>query len=95
MNSFIVSTINSKSLLSFNYHGVRRVVEPHTYGCDNNHVDKLSAWQISGKPQDNPDWRIYEIVDMQMLQVLDQHFASARQGYKRNDNRMKTIYAQL
>lgn len=95
MNSIIISAINNKSLLSFTYHGDRRVVEPHTYGCDGKQVEKLSAWQISGKPLDKPDWRLFELSDMQMLQLLDQHFSNTRHGYKRNDSRMQTIYAQL
>ena len=95
MNQLIVSAIKNKLVLSFTYHGYRRVVEPHTYGRDDKQVEKLSAWQISGKPADQPDWRLFEISDMQMLQTVDKHFSSTQREYKRNDSRMQTIYAQL
>jgi predicted DNA-binding transcriptional regulator YafY len=95
MNNTIVSAIQNKQLLSFQYDNVTRTVEPHTYGRDKKGNDVVSAWQLSGKSGDPPAWRLYEVSRLAGLRVLPQHFANARPQYKRNDSRMTTIYAQL
>lgn len=96
MNTTIASAIRERHALEFFYKGHRRVVEPHTYGLDRKaQKEKLSAWQITGKPADEPDWRYYEVAEIGELRELPQSFGKARDGYKRNDPRMSTIYAQV
>ena len=95
MNPTIVDAINHRHLLSFMYHGYGRVVEPHAYGRDRTDIEILSAWQISGKPLDSPDWRLFLIHEITALQVLEQQIAGPRRGYQRNARNMTTVYAQL
>lgn len=95
MNQTIAAAIQQKRLITFTYHGVRRTVEPHTYGKDDKGVEKLSAWQISGKYGEREDWRLYIESDISLVVVLAATFRYERPGYARNDPRMKVVYAQI
>ena len=96
MNSTISKAIREKTVLEFYYKSVRRVVEPHTYGLDRKAcVEKLSAYQLTGKPLDKPDWRYYEVAEIKNLRELPQSFQDSRDGYKRDDRRMSTIYERI
>ena len=96
MTSTITSAIRDKHLLELQYKGYCRVVEPHTFGRDKRtQEDRLSGWQVAGKPLDPPDWRYYDASEMTSVHALQQTFAGARDGYARNDRRMSVIYAEL
>lgn len=79
MNSIILSAIQNKKCLSFNYGGYHRTVEPHVYGTKD---DKLAilCFQISGGGSSGkiPDWKRFELSKIQNLQMCDQTFAGRR-----------------
>lgn len=95
MDQTISTAIREKKLLQFFYDGYVRVVEPHAYGVNKKRNDSLCAWQRSGKPLETPDWRFYTVSKMRQVQMLQESFGHAHLGYKRNDERMTTIYEQL
>ena len=93
----IDTAIRDKKLLSFTYDGYSRVVEPHAYGRDRKGDLMLRAFQVQGgSKSNNPvDWKVFCEHDMRTVQVLNQHFASPRPGYKRGDKLFAHIIAEL
>ncbi|MFN5542537.1 MAG: hypothetical protein ACK499_09570 [Betaproteobacteria bacterium] len=94
MNRLLIDAVNAKQIIAFQYSNVFRTAEPHALGMDENNNLVLSAWQLSGKIGDAPDWRFYFVGKMFFLKPTGKTFSIARPGYVRNDQRMKTIYAQ-
>jgi hypothetical protein len=97
MNNKIKDAINNKAVLTFNYHGFPRTVEPHTYGIDTKGHIALSAYQTHGRSEGGkmPPWRLFHENDIIYLNVTKVKFSSARQGYVRDDPAFSTIYAQI
>lgn len=94
----IINAIQNKQILSFQYDGLSRIVEPHAVGISTTGKQVMRCFQIDGQSSHPPipDWRLMSILKIQGLSVVvGQHFISARPGYKSGDSAMTTIYAQL
>lgn len=93
----IASAIESKQLLRFTYDGYVRTVEPHAYGVDTKGHQALRAYQVAGGSSSDEfrGWKLFHVHEIQCLTVMQETFSSARQGYKRGDKGLTTIYAQL
>jgi len=97
MNQTIVKAIKERLLLELTYNGFRRTVEPHAYGATKTGYEKLTCYQVKGshsslKPH---DWDYFDVSKIMTLTLLEDSFSGVRPGYKRDDPRMTTIYAQL
>lgn len=88
MHQIILDAIKTGSVLSFNYHGEFRTVEPHCYGRDRKGHDALRAYQI------NKGWRLFHASDMGPI-ATGGSFSGPRPNYNPNDPAMTTIYARL
>lgn len=93
----ISTAIRNRNLLSFNYDGYPRIVEPHTYGLDSKGHMALRAYQVSGGSESGEyvGWKLFHAQGIQGMAVLQQTFAGPRQGYKRRDKAFATINAEL
>jgi len=94
----ITEAIRSMRLLSFDYKGSTRLVEPHTYGRGGKWDEEmLSAYQIDGySGSGNPrGWRCFKIADLANLRIDSRHFTEPRAGYQANDGAFRQILAQL
>ena len=93
----IASAIQNRNLISFNYDGHSRTVEPHTYGNDGKGHPAVRAFQILGGSNSGEyvGWRMFHVNEMRGLSILPQQFAGPRPGYKRGDKAFSTILAQL
>lgn len=92
----IADAIHNRQVISFDYHGKHRVVEPHTYGIDQMGHKALVAYQVGGTASERiPCWRTFHESEMRALCVLEQKFAGHRPNYRRNDPAFATIFAQL
>ena len=94
----VISTaIRDRQLLSFNYDGYGRLVEPHTYGIDSRGHPALRAFQVPGGSEsgETTGWKIFHVQQMQGTSGIAQTFAGPRPGYKRDDKAFRTIHAQL
>lgn len=93
----IPAAIHNKQLLSFNYHGYSRTVEPHTYGVDTKGHRALRAYQVGGSSDSGEftGWKIFHVDEIMGMSALPAQFAGPRQGYKRDDKAFATIHAQL
>jgi hypothetical protein len=73
--------MDGHSVLEFDYHGYRRVVEPHLLGIHNS-IAQLFGYQIRGGSSrgDLPKWRRFDLSDVLDLQVLNEHFTPRAEG---------------
>jgi len=84
-------------ILSFTYKNNPRVVEPHAYGKGSDGNDLLRAYQVGGYSSSGrlPKWRLFEVSEIHNLSTTGEKFNGARPGYRRNDQIIDLIYAQL
>lgn len=97
MKQIISQAIHNKIRLSFSYDGLRRIVEPHAYGMTSKGNEVLRCFQVNGGHNSpNPhNWELLSASKIFGLSLTEEHFSSARPGYKRGDKAMSTIFAQL
>jgi hypothetical protein len=83
--------------ISLTYKGIRRVVEPHAYGVSLKGSELLRCYQTCGGHESaRPhNWALLTVSKITSLSVLEEGFSSPRDGYRRGDEAMSTIYAQL
>ena len=93
----IADAIRNHQVLTFQYHGHHRIVEPHTYGIDQKGDSALRAYQTGGTSGSGrmPDWRIFHESEIVALSVSATKFSGARHGYVRGDPFFATIHVQL
>lgn len=93
----IKNAIQNKCLLSFNYDGTQRLVEPHTYGVDSKGHTALRAYQVSGGSESGESfgWKLFHVDQIQQLAIVSQHFPGPRPKYTRSDKAFRVIHAQL
>ncbi|MDD2762030.1 MAG: hypothetical protein PHH11_17275, partial [Methylomonas sp.] len=74
----ICDAIREMRLVQFQYHGYLRIVQPATYGLDENGRKSLRAYQIGGKSATGhiPRWRIFHESDMTDFLLLSEKFST-------------------
>ncbi len=79
MDTIIRAAIVNKQLLSFSYHGLLRIAEPHVYGVQSGKY-QLLCFQVRGQSSSGrlPDWRRIDLSQIQNIQTLDEHFPGHR-----------------
>lgn len=98
MNPAICEAIREHRVLQLNYHWGHRVVEPHTYGLNDNGHELLRVYQVSGASEsgEHRGWKLLRVDEIRGLQILDEQFQGPRPGYNRGDRAMdQAIYCQL
>ena len=96
MNSEICRAIEGYNLVEFEYDGGKRIVEPHCHGVTTAGNEGLRAFQVDGYSSSGKlGWKMFDLSKASDIQVSDQTFASPRQGYKKGDRGMSTIYCEL
>jgi predicted DNA-binding transcriptional regulator YafY len=93
----IISAIENRKILEFDYEGQFRVVEPHTVGISKTGKHMLSAFQIDGESNKIkiPDWGQFSISKITHLNIQGNEFKGIRHGYTRGDSRMVEIFSEL
>lgn len=96
MNTEIIVAINNMQLLQFYYDGGYRIVEPHCYGITTANNEGLRAYQTVGHSESGKyGWKMFDLSKASDIDVLNENYTSPREGYKRGDKGMKTIYKEL
>lgn len=92
----IINAINNKSVLSFTYKGIARVVEPHAVGESTAGNNVLRCFQTKGdhKKQEH-DWNLCTVAKIQNLTLTGASFSKARPDYSKGDKGMSRIYAEI
>jgi len=95
MKNEIINAINNKQSLKFDYDELERIVEPHTFGCNTKGNDVLRAFQFGGQSYSSLNFfKLYSISKIKNIEVFEE-FSEPRDGYKKGDSAMVTIYAEL
>ncbi len=72
MKTIITKAIKNRNILEFNYQGLYRVVEPHTFGVYRNGNELLVAYQIDGesKSRKSPFWSNFKLKRLKIYRFL-------------------------
>lgn len=93
MKATIRQAIEGRNVLSFVYHQRPRKIEPHVLGC-NRGSDQVLGWQVGGHSSGNlPDWRRFNLHEIEQLRVLDETFAGPRRTFSVDRSRWDHITA--
>lgn len=96
MRQRIMDAINNKRVLTFQYDGHSRVVEPHTVGITTAGNPALRCFQTAGTHvRWDHDWNLCTFDKIINLQETGDSFQSPRPGYKKGDRGMSVIHAEL
>jgi hypothetical protein len=95
MNTEIINAIRNQNVITFDYEGESRTVEPHCYGVTTKGNEAIRAFQIEGySSSGNMGWKLYDLSKADDIEVLDATF-DIRAGYKRGDKGMSRIFAEI
>jgi hypothetical protein len=96
MLNLFIQAINSKQTVEFEYKGLIRTVEPHAVGATSKGNSVLRCFQVhGGHTNAGHDWDLCSLSKIRSPRLTGQTFMGPRNGYKRDDSQMVTIYAQL
>ena len=97
MNQRICDIIRNRCILKFTYDGHPRTVEPHAYGLSRTGKEVIRCYQTGGTSRSHkvPAWRMMAVARIKFLIVTEEHFEGERDGYKRGDKGMSTIFCEL
>lgn len=78
----IVKAIEARTLIAFDYHGRRRVVEPHDLGVIHG-ATQLLGYQVRGGSESGgiPEWRRFDVAEIKNLAVSVHSFPAPREAW--------------
>src|SRR5262249_62010451 len=85
----IAEAISTKHLLSFDYHGRARVVEPHTFGLDRWGRSLLCAFQVECDGVAKAGWRFFFVDQISNTGIDQRRFFAPRPEYIRSAGAFK------
>ena len=96
VNLTIVRAVREHHVITFQYAGLARRVEPFIYGVNTAGHQAISGYQTAGlsRSGDRRGWRMYLLSDIRNLVVENETFKSTRPDYNPNDSRMNEIFAR-
>lgn len=97
MNECLFQAITNLNIISFEYEGFHRVVEPFAYGINASGEQRMSAYQIGGQSSSNriPEWKFFKLEEMTNIHNTDLSFAGIRDGYRKGDRRLSKIFIEV
>ena len=96
MDQRICSAIESKRVLSFNYDGLSRVVEPHAHGVSRRGNEVVRGFQTEGESsQGTYGWKLFTVAKIESLQTSESSFDLLRPGYVRGDRGMDPVHCEV
>jgi hypothetical protein len=95
--SLICDAIRTRSVLEFDYHGLRRVVAPYCHGLSHRGVEVLRAVQLRGESSSGglgfgKLWRVSELIG---LRLSDEQFSPDDPHYNPDDRGMEAIHCRI
>ncbi|HXU02955.1 MAG TPA: hypothetical protein VN903_18440 [Polyangia bacterium] len=86
----ICEAIAAQRLLTFDYLGFRRIVQPYCHGFTNTGEETLRAIEINGRGR--PFGKLWTVTKMANLQLADDNFAPNDPNYNPADSAMAEIH---
>ncbi len=95
LNESIVYAIKNQLLLSVEYEGGNRIIEPYCLGVAYTNNTLLRAYQTNGYTSSGTyDWKLFDLKKIKYCEVLNSNFIK-RSSYRLNDKGMRVIHSQL
>lgn len=95
MNTEIINAIKNQNVITFDYDGDSRTVEPHCYGLTTKGNEAIRAYQISGYSSSGKmGWKLYDLSKANNIEVEDDIF-EIREDYKKGDKGMSIIFSEI
>ena len=95
MNTEITNAINNQNVITFDYDGESRTVEPHCYGLTTKGNEAIRAYQVDGYSSSGKmGWKLYDLSKSDSIEVLEDTF-NVRPDYKSGDKGMSEIYCEI
>ena len=88
----ICGAIKHKNRISFTYHEKQRIGEPQNCGVSPTGKELTRVHMVKGGSRSE---QLFELSNMEHLEVLNEHFIIPGPNYTRNDSAMEVIYCQL
>jgi len=95
MHDILANAIAHKQILTFDYDGMSRIVEPHAVGHTGKGKLVLRGYQPDGETQRGLGWKLFSADKVQNLVVTEARFPTHREGYRMGDKQIAQIIAQL
>ncbi|MDB5966909.1 MAG: hypothetical protein JWQ72_3409 [Polaromonas sp.] len=96
MKVLITKAIAARAVVSVDYGGSSRLVEPHTYGVNSAGHEVLSCFQTrDSKSGAIIGWRTLLVADISTFTLTQDVFERNRPGFVRNGKSFQKIVAQL
>lgn len=92
----VCSAIAGLRVVTFEYKGLERIVEPHGHGWTSAGVEVVCAYQVDGRSVSGqvPGWKMFHIAKMTDVQATGV-FAGPRPDYDPAKLRIRTLCCQL
>jgi hypothetical protein len=95
MNTEIINAIKNQNVLTFDYDGAPRTVEPHCYGITTKGNEAIRAYQVDGYSSSGKmGWKLYDLSNADNIEIINETF-DVRDGYKKGDKQMSRIFAEI
>lgn len=96
-HALLLKAIREKRVLRFTYKGHARVVEPHAYGRNAKGDAVLHAYQTTGASASRPPpgWRTFSVAGIEGIEMGEEVFAEAREGYSPNELHLAPLWAEV
>ena len=98
-HEMIIKAIQERLLLSFDYEGLTRLVQPAAYGTTTDGRPSLRACQIGGASSSGtlPAWRLFKVSRMQNMAFsgVGGFSSFALPGYRRGDKALRVVFAEI
>lgn len=92
----LTTAVNDKRLVSFDYDGLRRVVEPHAVGFGKGESVLMRGFQVEGESAtQTTGWKLFKADKIEGLTLTPEVFNQPREGYKPGDKAMSQILAEV
>lgn len=93
----LLQAINERRVLTFDYRGHARTVEPHACGVSTKGEAVLHGYQTAGGSASRPPpgWRTFSLAEIRDVALGAETFPGARDGYSPNELRLDPLWAEL
>lgn len=95
MNTEIINAVKNQNVITFDYDGESRTVEPHCYGLTTKGNEAIRAYQVGGYSSSGKmGWKLYDLSNADNIEIVNETF-DVRDGYKKDDKQMSRIFAEI
>jgi hypothetical protein len=93
----ICTAIRRRSLLEFEYQGLRRVVAPYCHGRSARDVELLRAVQVRGQSRSGGFGfgKLWTVSEMKQVRVVDEPFVPDDPDYNPDDSALAKIHCRI